>query len=80
MVLIGCDFHPSWQQVCWVDTGTGETEEHKLVHAGRVGQPLDLNYRVPAPSRFSKGLGLDSTILDLTVALKLSTGSFPPPF
>lgn len=33
MVLIGCDFHPSWQQVCWVDTGTGETEEHKLVHA-----------------------------------------------
>jgi transposase len=33
MVLIGCDFHPSWQQVCWVDTETGETAEHKLVHA-----------------------------------------------
>ena len=33
MVLIGCDYHPSWQQVCWVDTETGETAEQKLVHA-----------------------------------------------
>src|SRR6202047_417332 len=32
MLVIGCDFHPSWQQVCWVDTITGETEEKKLVH------------------------------------------------
>src|SRR4029077_7068491 len=31
-LVIGCDFHPSWQQVCWVDTITGETEEKKLVH------------------------------------------------
>ncbi len=33
MILIGCDFRPSWQQVCWLDTATGETEERKLVHA-----------------------------------------------
>ena len=33
MVIIGCDFHPSWQQVSWLDTETGETGEHKLVHA-----------------------------------------------
>jgi transposase len=32
MVLFGCDFHPSWQQVCWVDTETGETVEQKLLH------------------------------------------------
>jgi transposase len=32
MVLIGCDFHPSWQQVSWLDLETGETEDHKLVH------------------------------------------------
>ena len=32
MLVIGCDFHPGWQQVCWVDTITGETEEKKLVH------------------------------------------------
>ncbi len=33
MIVIGCDFHPSWQQICWVDTVTGETEEKKLDHA-----------------------------------------------
>jgi transposase len=33
MMLIGCDYHPSWQQICWVDTETGETAEQKLVHA-----------------------------------------------
>ena len=32
-MLIGCDFHPSWQQVCWLDTETGETGESSVVHA-----------------------------------------------
>ena len=32
MVLIGCDFHPSWQQVSWLDRGTGEAGDQKLVH------------------------------------------------
>ena len=33
MMIIGCDFHPSWQQIAWLDTETGETIECKLVHA-----------------------------------------------
>jgi transposase len=33
MMIIGCDFHPSWQQVSWLDSETGETGERKLVHA-----------------------------------------------
>ncbi len=33
MMIIGCDFHPSWQQVSWLDVETGETGEQKLVHA-----------------------------------------------
>jgi transposase len=33
MMIIGCDFHPSWQQVSWLDTGTGDWGEQKLVHA-----------------------------------------------
>ena len=33
MMIIGCDYHPSWQQICWLDTLTGETEEKKLDHA-----------------------------------------------
>jgi transposase len=33
MRIIGCDYHPSWQQVCWLETTTGETGEQKLEHA-----------------------------------------------
>src|SRR6266481_2795970 len=33
MMIIGCDFHPSWQQIAWIDSETGETGEQKLVHA-----------------------------------------------
>jgi len=32
MVLIGCDFHPSWQQVSWLNRETGEAGDQKLVH------------------------------------------------
>lgn len=32
MVIIGCDFHPSWQQVAWLDTETGETGKCRLVN------------------------------------------------
>ena len=32
MKIIGCDFHPSWQQVAWLDAETGETGECKLVN------------------------------------------------
>jgi transposase len=33
MNLIGCDFHPSYQQIAILDTETGATEDHKLMHA-----------------------------------------------
>ena len=33
MMIIGCDFHPSWQQISWLDTETGECGERKLAHA-----------------------------------------------
>ena len=32
MLIIGCDFHPSWQQVSFLDTDTGEVQERKLVN------------------------------------------------
>ena len=32
MVLIGSDFHPSWQQVSWLNRETGEAGDRKLVH------------------------------------------------
>ena len=27
MMVTGCDYHPSGQQLCWMDTLTGETGE-----------------------------------------------------
>ena len=30
MNIVGCDFHPGWQQVAVLDTETGEVSEHKL--------------------------------------------------
>ena len=38
MMIIGCDYHPSWQQICWVDTtdgGDGRKEAGSCV--GRSG-------------------------------------------
>jgi transposase len=32
MIIVGCDFHPSWQQIAALDTETGEMTEHKLVN------------------------------------------------
>ncbi len=32
MLIIGCDYHPSFQQIACVDTDTGELSEHRLAH------------------------------------------------
>jgi transposase len=55
MVIIGCDFHPSWEQVCWLETETGETGEQKLVHSAGEAQRFYSSW--PAPAR----VGLEAT-------------------
>jgi transposase len=30
MMIIGCDYHPGFQQIAWVDTETGELQERRL--------------------------------------------------
>ena len=32
MTIVGCDFHPSWQQIAVLDTDTGDTTELRLVN------------------------------------------------
>jgi len=32
MIIIGCDYHPSFQQIAFVDIETGEFQEQRLVH------------------------------------------------
>src|ERR1017187_8040414 len=48
MMIIGCDFHPSWQQVSWLDTETGETGEQKLVHASGDAKAFYQQLAAPA--------------------------------
>jgi transposase len=38
MFIIGCDYHPSFQQIACVDTETGELEERRLVHPQEAEQ------------------------------------------
>ncbi len=47
MMIIGCDFHPSWQQVAWVDTETGECGERKLVHAAEEAKMFYQQLQAP---------------------------------
>jgi hypothetical protein len=32
MIIIGCDYHPGFQQIAFVDSGTGEVNERRLEH------------------------------------------------
>jgi len=32
MLIIGCDFHPRYQQIAMMDTETGELVERRLEH------------------------------------------------
>jgi hypothetical protein len=33
MIIVGVDYHPSVQQVAYVDTETGDTGERRLIHS-----------------------------------------------
>ena len=55
MIIVGCDFHPSWEQVSWLDSETGETGEAKLVHV--VGEAQQFYRELPAPAL----IGLEAT-------------------
>ncbi len=48
MRIIGCDFHPSWQQVAWLDSETGETGEQKLVNGNGEAERFYRQLPVPA--------------------------------
>ena len=37
MLIIGCDYHPSCQQIAFCDTETGECGQRRLEHGGDAG-------------------------------------------
>jgi transposase len=38
MLIIGCDYHPGFQQIAFVDTDTGEAAERRLTHRDEAEQ------------------------------------------
>jgi transposase len=48
MIIVGCDFHPKWQQVAVIDAQTGEIGEHKLMNGD--GQAERFYRSLPAPA------------------------------
>jgi transposase len=58
MWIIGCDYHPSVQQIAWVDTETGETEERQLKHSGGEAARF---YRELKEKGFSVRVGMEAT-------------------
>ena len=55
MLIVGCDYHPRWQQVAWLDTETGETGEQKLMNGD--GEAERWYRQLPVPSL----IGLEAT-------------------
>ena len=55
MIIIGCDYHPSFQQIAWVDTETGETQERKLMHGDGEAERFYRQLRGPVR------VGMEST-------------------
>jgi transposase len=57
MMIIGCDYHPSVQQIAWVDTDTGECGERRLTHCTEAEQ----FYRELKSKGVSVRVGMEAT-------------------
>ena len=49
MIIVGCDFHPGWQQVAVFDSATGEIREQKLENGN--GEAERFYRSLPTPAR-----------------------------
>jgi hypothetical protein len=48
MTIVGCDFHPSWQQIALLDTEAGEVRECKIVNGN--GEAERFYRQLPSPA------------------------------
>jgi transposase len=55
MIIIGCDFHPRYQQIAMMDTETGELVERRLEHEN--GEARAFYASLPKPAR----VGMEAT-------------------
>ncbi len=57
MLIIGCDYHPSFQQIAFVDTDTGELQERRLEHC----EEAEKFYRDLAVQRMKVRVGMEAS-------------------
>ena len=57
MLIIGCDYHPGFQQIALVDTSTGELRERRLEHRKEAEQ----FYRELKQQNLSVRVGMESS-------------------
>jgi transposase len=58
MLIIGCDYHPSVQQIAWVDRETGECGERRLTHESGETEQF---YRELKKKGVSVRVGMEAT-------------------
>jgi transposase len=58
MLIIGCDYHPSMQQIAYVDTETGESGERRLMHRGGEAERF---YRELKQRQIEVRVGMEAT-------------------
>jgi transposase len=57
MMIIGCDYHPGFQQIALVDTETGELQERRLEHR----EEAEKFYRELATQGVSVRVGMEAS-------------------
>src|SRR4051794_8242837 len=57
MLIIGCDYHPGFQQIALVDTDTGELRQRRLLHREEAEQ----FYRKPQEQGLKARVGMESS-------------------
>jgi len=57
MLIIGCDYHPAFQQIAFVDTDTGELQERRLQHR----EEAEKFYRDLAAERMKVRVGMEAS-------------------
>jgi transposase len=68
MKIVGCDFHPRWEQIAVFDVETGEMSEHRLMHSDGEAERF---YRgLPAPALVGiEACGNSQWLIDLLEGL-----------
>ncbi|MFZ0762100.1 MAG: hypothetical protein WAM69_19290 [Candidatus Sulfotelmatobacter sp.] len=57
MIIIGCDYHPGFQQIAFVDADTGECGERRLEHR----EEAEKFYRELAAQRMTARVGMEAS-------------------